>query len=265
MRAILRWVVFSIGLAGLSSMVQAQYTQNCPERRTISVPGTGKATAEANLAIVRVGYKVFGPDAKTAYATAGSTSNAITQALTGAGIPKTDIESTSQAIQHTQPFDLQQIGMNDYEERMGRQFTVTQSWTIRVKPDQAGDTLNTAINAGANESGWIQSIVEDPATLEAEASANAIANARTIAAEIAQKAGVHLGHLVSVNENQFPTAYNGPINGMQGSIFGMGTGGAIAGGMQPNNQQLVINSRRVEYTISVYTVFAIEDVTTPTK
>jgi uncharacterized protein YggE len=148
---------------------------------------------------------------------------------------------------------------------MRRQFTVTQSWTIRVKPDPAGDTLNTAINAGANESGWIQWIVEDPAPLEAQASANAIANARTIAAEIAQKAGVHLGHLVSVNENQFPTAYNGPVAGMQGSVFGMGTGGAIAGGMQPNNQQLVINSRRVEYTISVYAIFAIEDVTTPTK
>ncbi len=57
--------------------------------------------------------------------------------------------------------------------------------------------------------------------------------------------------------------YNGPI--VPGSIFGMGTGGAIAGGMQPNNQQLVINSRRVEYTMTVYAVFAIEDTGTPAK
>ncbi len=202
MRALSRWIVLLFALAGLGSIAQAQCNQNCPERRTISVPGTGKATAEANLAVVHLGYKVFGPDAKTAYATAASTSNAITEALIAAGIPKNDLESTSQAIQHTQPYELQQIGMNDYEERMRRQFTVTQSWTIRVKPAQASDTLNAAINAGANESGWIQWIVEDPAPLEAEASANAIANARTIAAEIAQKAGVHLGHLVSVNENQ---------------------------------------------------------------
>jgi hypothetical protein len=246
-------------------MAHAQCNQNCPERRTISVPGTGKATADATLAIVRVGYKVYGPDAKTAYATATATSDAIVQALTGAGIPKSDIESTSQAIQHTQPYELQQIGMNEYEERMRHQFTVTQSWTIRVKPDKAGDTLNTAINAGANESGWIQWIVEEPAALEAEASAKAMANARTIAAEVAQKAGVRLGQLVSVNENQNSVSYNGPINGAMGAIFGMGTGAGIAGGFQQNNQQLVVNSRRVEYTMSVYAVFAIGDENTPAK
>ena len=91
--------------------------------------------------------------------------------------------------------------MND-EERERRQFTVTQSWIIRVKPDQASGALNTAISAGANESGWIQWIVEDPSTLQAKAAAEAVANARKIAEQIAAKSGVHLGHLVSASENR---------------------------------------------------------------
>ncbi len=34
------------------------------ERRTLSVSATGTVTAEADLAIVRVGYKLFGADAQ---------------------------------------------------------------------------------------------------------------------------------------------------------------------------------------------------------
>ncbi len=67
----------------LCSRASAQCTQNCPERRTISVTAMGSVTADADLAIVRVGYKLYGPDAKSAYASASETSNAIMQALNG--------------------------------------------------------------------------------------------------------------------------------------------------------------------------------------
>jgi uncharacterized protein YggE len=90
----------------------------------LSVTGTGTATADADLAIVRVGYKLYGPDAKSAYGTASDTSNAIMQALTTSGVPKSAIESSSQILQHTQPYDFQQLPM-DSEERHRWQFTVT--------------------------------------------------------------------------------------------------------------------------------------------
>jgi uncharacterized protein YggE len=230
----------------------AQCNQNCPERRTLSVSATGTVTADADLAIVRVGYKLYGSDAKSAYAEASDTSNAIMQSLTGSGIPKTAIESSSQILQHTQPYDLQQLPMGS-EERVRRQFTVAQSWTIRVKPDDASKALNTAINAGANESGWIEWNVSDPNALEAQASAKALANARTIAEQMVQKSDVHLGHLVSASENQGAVGMNRPVNGaiagMMGG-FGMGQGSPT--------QPLAINSRRIEYTVSLYAVFAIE-------
>lgn len=229
-----------------STIVIAQCNQNCPERRTMSVVGTGTVTADANLAVARVGYKLYGPDAKSVYATASDTSNAIMQALTASGVPKSAIESSSQILQRTQVYEIQQFPM-DSEERHRRQFTVTQSWTIRIKPDEAAKTLHTAITAGANESGWIEWAVEDPTALEAQASAKALANARTIAEQMVERAGVHLGHIVSVNENA------SPINVMGG----IGNGLAMA---SPTNgtQPLAINSRRVEYTVSVYTIFAIE-------
>jgi len=250
MRRAARFALPLLSILLSSTLVVAQCNQNCPERRTISVTGTGTAIGDADLAMVRVGYKLYGPDAKSAYATASDTSNAIMQALTTSGIPKNAIESSSQLLQHTQPYDIQQLPM-DSEERHRRQFTVTQSWTVRVKPDGASNALNTAIDAGANESGWIEWTLEDPSALEAQASAKAIANARMIAEQIAQRSDVHLGHLVTVNENQSMRPMSGVAGGAMGGLIGMGSG---VGGTQP----LAINSRRVECTISVYAVFAIE-------
>ena len=269
MRNTSRSFLLLVLLAGLGSIAWGQCNtnccnQNCPERRTISVTGTAQVTADADLAVVRVGYKLFGPDAKTAYDHATEVSNAIMDALTATGIPKTAIESTSQVLQHTAPFDLQQYPIHD-EERERRQFTVTQSWIIRVKPDQASGALNTAIGAGANESGWIQWIVEEPSALQARASSDAVADARKIAEQIAAKSGVHLGHLVSASENQGQRVYDGFAGNAGGSIFGMGDAVMMAGVNSNMSQQLAINSRRVEFRASVFATFAIEDAEAPAK
>jgi hypothetical protein len=241
-------------LCGLTSSTFAQ-CNTCPDKRIISVTGTGKATADADLAIVRVGYKLYGADAKAVYATATETSNAIMNALITSGISKSAVESTSQVLQRTPQYEYQQYPTNSDGWR-NRQFTAIQSWTIRVKPDDAAKALSTAINAGANESGWIEWIVRDPGALQAEASADAVADARTLAERIAQKSSVHLGQLVSVTQNQGPYPYGGPM--MAGITGGMGMGTGAIAGIQVGNQQLAINSRRLEFTVSVYAVFAIE-------
>jgi hypothetical protein len=256
MRSTIAMVLFVCFLPGVTSSAFAQ-CNTCPDKRIISVTGTGRVTADADLAIVRVGYKLYGADAKSIYAAATSASNAIMDALTHSGIPKTAIESTSQVLQHTQQYEYQQFPTNSDEWR-NRQFTAIQSWIIRVKPDDAAGALNTAINAGANESGWIEWIVQNPGPLQAEASANAVAQARTLAEQIAQKSNVHLGQLVSVNQNQGPYAGNYGGGVMMNAVNGIGMGTGVIAGIQYGNQQLAINSRRVEFTVSVYAVFAIE-------
>jgi uncharacterized protein YggE len=251
MRSVVGSILVVLVLAGVDSFSLAQ-CNTCPERRQISVNGTGKVTADADLAIVRVGYKLYGADAKSVYANATETSNAIMKALTASGIPKSAIESTSQVLQHTPPNEIQWYPPNTDEWR-NHQFTATQSWIIRVKPDDAAGTLNTAINAGANESGWIEWIVQNPSTLRAEASAKAVAGARMLAEQIAQRSNVQLGPLVSVMENQWPWGNSGG-----GVIAGIAGGTGIVDRVQFGNQQLAINSRRVEFSVSVSVVFAIE-------
>ena len=252
MRTIVGSVLLVFVLTGADAIASAQ-CNTCPERRTINVTGTGKVTADADLAIVRVGYKLYGADAKSVYTSATETSNSIMKALTNLGIPGNAIESTSQVLQHTPQFEYQQYPANSDEWR-NRQFTAIQSWIIRVKPDDAAGVLSAAINAGANESGWIDWIVQNPSALQAEAAAKAVDDARVRALQIAQKSNVQLGHLVSVSENPSVTVYNGALAGVAGAI-GMGTNFV---NVPFGNQQLAINSRRVEFSATVFANFAIE-------
>ena len=261
-------ILLSIGLAGLGRSAGAQVVSpscNCPERRVISAAGSAQVTTDADLAVVRVGYKVYGPDAKTSYEQATELSNAIMNALTGSGIEKSAIESTSQALQHTQIYDLQQFPMGS-SDRERRQFTVSQSWTIRVKPDQASKTLNTAIGAGANEGGWIQWVVEDPSPFQAKAASEAVANARKTAEQIAAKSGVHLGRLMNAMQlgQNAGGVISGPMMGTAGA-WGMGDVVMMAGGMQTQNQQFAINSRRVEFRASVNVTFEVAAENAPAK
>lgn len=254
MSIVARFSSFALALCLGSSFAMAQCSQNCPERRSISVNATATAAADADTATVHVGYKVYGEDAKSAYASATESSNGIMQALLGAGVPKTAIESTGQLIEHTPQYELQQIPVGS-EDRIRRQFSVVQGWAARVKPDAAAKILDTAIRAGANESGWIEWTVADPTALEAEASAKAIANARTIADQMAAKSGVHITRLTNVSENQVLNG-NQPLNGrfVSSGIFG-GVGAGQGQGLQ---QPLAVNSRHIEYQVSLRVVFSIE-------
>ena len=244
MRIVLSALMLPLALAA-STNLTAQCNQNCPEKHSITVTATGSVTVDADLAIVHVGYKLYAADAKSAYASATETSNAIMSALTGQGIAKDAIESTSQALQHTQPYEMQQYPFKS-AEREQHQFVVSQQWTVRVKPSEAAKALDAAITAGANESGWIEWVVQDQTRAQAEASAKAMANARIIAAQIAQIAGVHLGALISANDTQQPMGSAG------GAIF------ALAGPMRQSTEPLAINSRRVEFKSTIFATFAIE-------
>ena len=220
--------------------VVAQSTPQCPAQRSISVSGSATISVDADLAIVHVGYKLYAPDANSAYASATKTSNAVMAALTGQSIPKTDIESSEQSLQHTPLFELQQ----DPVDRAQREFTVTQSWTVRLAPDEAGKALDAAIRAGANDSGSIEWRVRDTAPLEAEAAGKAIQNAHAIAEKIAASSAVRLGKLLTASEGQSTPIFPRPM--------------MMAMAKTPERPALAINARKVQVSMTVSAVYGIE-------
>src|SRR5271155_4160400 len=124
-RLILLFALCAI-LAGPLTAQTIQVNQN---NRTIAVTATDKATTDPDVAIVTVGYLIYGPDSASAYQKGSQLSNAILDALKKAGIPDKAIESGAQSLGHT---DFSGDDKTTPEERRQRQYTLSQNWTVKA-------------------------------------------------------------------------------------------------------------------------------------
>jgi uncharacterized protein YggE len=229
----------------LTTAATAQQIQVNKDNRTIAVTASETATADADTAIVHIGFQAFGPDEKSAYANGSRISNAIAKALADAGVPKKDIESQQQNLTHVQPYETQNLPA---DQRAQRQFTVTQTWDVKTKADDAAKILNVAVNAGANQSGNIDWSVADENALEAQAAAKALARARAIAEQMASGLGAKLGWLIFAS-NEAPTRPITPLPRMAPMM---------AMKAEATTPPLAINPRKVTSSATVYAVFAID-------
>jgi uncharacterized protein len=262
MHRFMRFFPLVVAGAALSLHGQTQVTPTPEQRHTLTAEGTAVVSANADMAVIRATSKVYGPDAKTANASAADLSSSIQHAFASLGLPEAAVDFTSPVLQRSSSYELQQYQMGT-EERTRRQFTVTQSWTVRVKPDQAEAALKTAIDSGAADDAWVQWIVQDPSALEARAYANALANAREAAEQMAQKIGIHLGDLMSVTVRQFSVPYNGCC--ATATAYGMGDAVVTTSSNFGGGSLLAYNSRRVEFKVTVSATYLIEQAPAKTK
>lgn len=235
-------------IAGLATMPSpAQEVKVDKNNRTIAVTASDKATADADLAVVHIGFQIYGPDEATTYADGSKASNAIIDALKKAGVPAKAIESENQNLQQNMYHTPQESEM----ERAKRQFVLNQSWTVKTKPDDAAKVLHIAVEAGANQSGQIEWQYQDMNGLQAKAASSALAKAQAIAQQMAGGLNVKLAGLIFASNQapegprpirleQFAKVQNGPV--------------PSAALVAP----LAINPRQIETSATVYAVFAIE-------
>jgi len=240
-----RYIVIAAVAASLLSMASAQTIKVDKDNRTIAVTASDKATTDADLAVVHVGFQVFGPDEQSTYASGSKISNAIMDALKKAGVPEKSIESENQNIMPNNYHDPKESEM----DRAKKQFVLNQSWTVKTKPDEAAKILHAAVEAGANQSGQIEWQYQDMNGLQAKAAANALAKAQVIAQQMAQGLNVKLAGLIYAS-NQAPESPVRPVPMMM-ERMGMA---AKASTVAP----LAINPRQIEESSTVYAVFAIQ-------
>jgi len=225
--------------------IRAQSVKVDKNNRTIAVTASEKATIDADLAVVHVGFQLFGPDEPATYADGSKISNAIVDALKKAGVPDKAIESENQNLQRNTYHDPQESQM-DHDKK---QFVLNQSWTVRTKPDDAAKVLHVAVEAGANQSGQIEWQYRDMNALQARAAANALAKAQAIAQQMAQGLNVKLSGLIYAS-NQAPAS---PVQRLEQYASFSGPP-PMAKAVAP----LAINPRQIEESATVYAVFAIE-------
>lgn len=242
---ILRSSIFAATILAITATVcAAQTIQVNKENRTIAITATDKVTAMADQATLHLGFIAYGPDSNTAYANGSRLSNAIVKALTGAGIPKETIQSENQQVSPVQPYQLEKL---TEAQKAQRQFQVTQSWTVKTAANDAAKALDTAVKAGANQSGQIEWGFKDENAPDAEAAAKALKRARSQAEQMATSLSAKLGPLLYASNEVQPS-------GPRPMMRAMAAGPVAMDKVEP----LAINPREIERSATVYAVFAIE-------
>jgi uncharacterized protein len=228
-----------------ASIVSAQQITISKENRTIAVTTDDTATADADTAVVHIGFQNYATDEQTAYANASKVSNAIVGALANAGVKKDAIESQSQSIARVQSYELQNLPP---DQKAQRQFVAQQSWTVKTSAKEAASVLDVAVKAGANNSGEIDWSVADADALQAQAAGKALKRAHEIADRMAQGLGVKLGVLVYAS-NQAEQVR--PVHPMFAAA-------PAKAKVQQEVEPLAVNPKKVTQSATVYAVFAIE-------
>jgi uncharacterized protein len=160
----------------------------------ITVVGQGEAFGTPDQANVQVGVEVFTPTVDEATAQNEAVIQQIMDSLTALGIAENDIQTTNYSLWAEQIY-----GDRGPEGIAGYRVTNQVNVTIR-DINQVSDVLAAVTEAGANTIYGISFSVADPAALEEEARAAAMADARVRAESLAALAGVSLGDITIISE-----------------------------------------------------------------
>ena len=208
--------------------------------RDITVIGVGHITLVPNIAKLSVGAEARAATVSEAKADVDAQMKAITDALKAMGIEEKDIQTAHYSIYYEQnpyqPVTREEGGTLEPEGA----YRVSSMLEVTVRNvDQAGEVLDSVVAAGANQVYGVSFTVSDDQKWQGEARKKAMADARDRAGELAQLAGVELGHVLSISE----VIGGGPV--IAYAERAMGGGGGIAPG-------------ELEMTAQVQVTFAIQ-------
>ena len=179
------------------TMSHAQVTsQDKPRERTITINGSGRVTAEPDIATIQTGVVSEAPTAAEALARNTTDMRKVVDTLKAAGIDPKDLQTSNFNVSphYAQSKDGNAPRITGYQ--VSNQLIVS----VR-KLASLGDILDKVVTGGANQVGAIHFEVSKADSLKDEARKLAIANARRRAELYATAAGVQLGDVLTISED----------------------------------------------------------------
>lgn len=242
----MRYRQFALAAFFSTSLLFAQEIQVNRQNKTIAVTAEDSVTADAEIAVLEIGYHNYGPGQDSAFRENVRTSEQIIKALLDAGISKANIETEKLRLTRTE-IDEKWTS----EMKKDRQFTADQSWHVMVSVSNAQSVVDSAVKAGANEVDDVEWAVADPVALQAKAGGAALAKAKTVADQMAKGLGTKLGELVYAS-NHAPVAKM--WRGMTLNTMAVSSIADVA----EKQPKLTLFPQKVKSDATVYAVFAIE-------
>lgn len=167
--------------------------------RTITVVGEGSVNLEPDIAIINVGAEARAQSVSEAKAEVDAQMADIVAALQNMGVSEKDIQTSRYNIHYVREPVSKPADGSSPEILEGYSVTNMVRVTVR-QAAKAGDVLDAVVQAGANLAYGVTFTVSDVKTWESQARAEAMADARSRAQELASLAEVELGEVISVSE-----------------------------------------------------------------
>ena len=164
------------------------------EGRTLTVQGVGVVQVAADRATVSLGVRETGPDVMSTQASVNEKIAAVIAALTEAGVEPGALSTGSIGIYSNYDYsgEVEQIvGYTAYNSLL---FTVTDV-------DNVGSLIDAAFAAGANNLDYVEFNAADTAEAGEQALALAVQSAGKKAETLAAAAGVQLGEILEIRDN----------------------------------------------------------------
>jgi uncharacterized protein YggE len=236
--------ILTIAIVAVTGSVYSQDIQVNRQNKTIAVTAEESTTADAEVAVLEIGYHDYGPTQEAAFQENVRVAQLITTAFLDAKVPKTNIETEKLQLTRAQIEEKWTVDM-----KKERQFTAEQSWHITVSSSEAQTIVDLSVKAGANEVNDVEWHVIDPVALQAKASGAALAKARSIADQMAKGLGTKLGELVYAS-NRAPVA-----KAWRGLTLNTESASVASKDKKP---ELTLFPQKVSSNATVYAVFSIE-------
>jgi uncharacterized protein YggE len=222
----------------------AQDIQVNRQNKTIAVTADESVTAEAEIAILAIGYHNYGASQEAAYRENVRVAEQITKAMLDANIPEGNIETEKLSLGRA---DAEEKWTEDMKRE--RRFQALQAWHVTVPVSRAQSIVDLCVNAGSNEVEDVEWNVANPVALQAKASSAALSKAKAIADQMAQGLGTKLGDLVYAS-NRAPVARM-----WRGMTLNTSSATIARTDKQP---KLKLFPQKVKGDATVYAVFSIE-------
>jgi uncharacterized protein YggE len=172
---------------------------SAPDKRTVSVSGTGIANLPPDIARFSVGVQEQGTNLTETQGIVAQKTDTIITALVKGGLDKDkDLKTTGYAIQiiYDYPKDKAPV-VSGYRVANTINATVRD---LNKNQDKVGPLLDATVQAGANNIGGITFGLADPDAANRAARDEAMKNAQAKAQTLAQAGGANLGSVVTVSD-----------------------------------------------------------------
>lgn len=227
------------GLVSVLALVLSACGAAAPAR-TLNVSGNGTVYLTPDIAYIYIGVNSEDAAIASAVSKNNTQTTALVEALKNAGVAEVDIQTSNFSVYTTSTYD------NLTGQATGSKYVVDNTVYVTVRDlTTLGSLLNTAVSAGANNINSITFDVADKTAAMAQARQKAMANASSLASELAQTAGLQLAEIqnVSYSDNS-PTPYS----------YGMGGGGGAAA----PNASVPIQPGLTQISVTVSVTYAIK-------